>query len=111
MILEVNSIQSSRKGTFRSTLYTAYPKLPMKGKKKKKGDEDFLDENGKPLVGTVDDRGYLVTQGPKKRLLVRLLQVVLAAGAAVPGIYAAAVRGFSLYAISSRFLTAFGLGY
>ncbi|KAF8643896.1 hypothetical protein AX16_008912 [Volvariella volvacea WC 439] len=62
----------------------------VKGKKKKKGDEDFLDENGKPLVGTVDDRGYLVTQGPKKRLLVRLLQVVLAAGAAVPGIYAAA---------------------
>ena len=36
MILEVNSIQSSRKDTFRSTLYTAYPKLPMEGKKKKK---------------------------------------------------------------------------
>ena len=36
MILEVNSIRSSRKGTFRSTLYTAYPKLPNEGKEEEK---------------------------------------------------------------------------
>ena len=39
MILEVISIQSNRKDTFRSTLYTAYPKLPNEGKEKEKTDE------------------------------------------------------------------------
>jgi hypothetical protein len=54
-------------------------------------DGDFLDENGKPLVGTVDDKGNLVTQGPKKRLATRLLQIALALTAAIPSIYAALV--------------------
>ncbi|KAG6862081.1 hypothetical protein C0995_007211 [Termitomyces sp. Mi166 len=30
-------------------------------------DGQMLDENGKPLVGIVDTKGYLVTQGPRKR--------------------------------------------
>jgi hypothetical protein len=40
---------------------------PNSKKVKGKGVGDFMDENGKPLIGTVDARGYLVTQGPKKR--------------------------------------------
>ncbi|TFK72746.1 hypothetical protein BDN72DRAFT_869398 [Pluteus cervinus] len=57
--------------------------------KPKGGDDEFVDEDGKPLVGTVDEKGYLVTQGPKRRLTNRMLQVALAATAAIPAIYAA----------------------
>ncbi|KAF8350463.1 hypothetical protein F5887DRAFT_876523 [Amanita rubescens] len=49
----------------------------------------FTDENGKPLVGTVDANGNLVTVGPKKRAAFRALQILLALVAAVPSIYAA----------------------
>ena len=49
----------------------------------------FTDENGKPLVGTVDANGNLVTVGPKKRAAVRALQILLALVAAIPSIYAA----------------------
>ncbi|THU81258.1 hypothetical protein K435DRAFT_477393 [Dendrothele bispora CBS 962.96] len=52
---------------------------------------DFLDENGKPLVGTVDSKGYLVTQGPKKRAAMRAVQIMFALAAAIPSIYAAVV--------------------
>jgi hypothetical protein len=52
---------------------------------------DFLDENGKPLIGTVDEKGQLVTQGPKKRSATRCVQVLLALAASVPSIYAALV--------------------
>ncbi|KAJ3736098.1 hypothetical protein DFJ43DRAFT_1053399 [Lentinula guzmanii] len=51
--------------------------------------DDFLDENGKPLVGTVDSKGSLVTQGPKKRIATRVLQIFCALAAAIPSIYAA----------------------
>ncbi|GLB34761.1 hypothetical protein LshimejAT787_0203260 [Lyophyllum shimeji] len=51
----------------------------------------FLDENGKPVVGTVDEKGNLVTQGPKKRLAVRTLQILLSLAAGVPSIYAALI--------------------
>ncbi|KAF5389923.1 hypothetical protein D9757_003642 [Collybiopsis confluens] len=53
--------------------------------------DDFLDENGKPLVGTVDGKGNLVTQGPKKRMTTRFLQFICACAAAIPSIYAAAL--------------------
>ncbi|KAK1225384.1 hypothetical protein PQX77_011674 [Marasmius sp. AFHP31] len=49
----------------------------------------LLDENGKPLIGTVSQSGYIVTQGPRKRLFFRVLEVLLAAVAAIPAIYAA----------------------
>ncbi|KAJ3914966.1 hypothetical protein F5877DRAFT_82265 [Lentinula edodes] len=42
---------------------------------------DFLDDNGKPLVGTVDSEGHLVTQGPNKRIATRVLQIVFGAAA------------------------------
>ncbi|PPR01084.1 hypothetical protein CVT26_015990 [Gymnopilus dilepis] len=60
-------------------------------KAKGKGKDDgrgLTDEEGKPLVGTVDEKGNLVTVGPKKRVFVRTLQVLLAAGACIPVIYA-----------------------
>ncbi|KAF9014113.1 hypothetical protein BDQ17DRAFT_1230821 [Cyathus striatus] len=57
--------------------------------KPKESDDPFLDENGRPLVGTVDKNGTLVTQGTKKRTAVRMLQILLAGGACVPAIYAA----------------------
>ncbi|KAF9053048.1 hypothetical protein BJ165DRAFT_1400404 [Panaeolus papilionaceus] len=59
-------------------------------KKKDKNANPWVDEEGKPLVGTVDKNGNLVTVGPKKRIFVRTLQIVLALGAAIPAIYAAA---------------------
>ncbi|KAF8634086.1 hypothetical protein AX15_001088 [Amanita polypyramis BW_CC] len=49
----------------------------------------FTDENGKPLVGTVDTKGNLITVGPKKRTALRALQILLTLVAAVPSIYAA----------------------
>ncbi|PPQ63269.1 hypothetical protein CVT24_006794 [Panaeolus cyanescens] len=59
-------------------------------KKKDQNVNPWVDEEGKPLVGTVDKSGNLVTAGPKKRVFVRSLQIILALGAAIPAIYAAA---------------------
>ncbi|KAI0372932.1 hypothetical protein BV20DRAFT_990363 [Pilatotrama ljubarskyi] len=42
-------------------------------------------------VGSVDERGKLITEGPKKRLAVRWLQALLALTAAVSSIYAALI--------------------
>jgi len=53
-----------------------------------------LDDNGEPVVGTVNEKGNLVTSGPKRRILFRVLQIVLAAGACVPAIYAAVVSQY-----------------
>jgi len=61
------------------------------GKPKKDNGSKLIDEEGKPLVGTVDEKGSLVTVGPKRRLVMRMLQVVFALGACIPGIYAAIV--------------------
>ncbi|KAJ6525606.1 hypothetical protein B0H19DRAFT_1042337 [Mycena capillaripes] len=50
---------------------------------------DFLDEDGKPLVGTVNAKGQLVTKGPRKRIALRTMQIILALAASIPAIYAA----------------------
>ncbi|KAH9901543.1 hypothetical protein C8Q73DRAFT_678186 [Cubamyces lactineus] len=42
-------------------------------------------------VGSVDERGRLITDGPKKRLVVRWLQALLALTAAISSIYAALI--------------------
>ena len=42
-------------------------------------------------VGSVDEKGKLITEGPKKRTAVRCLQVLLSLLAAGSGIYSAAV--------------------
>ncbi|KAJ7775020.1 hypothetical protein B0H16DRAFT_1303187 [Mycena metata] len=52
---------------------------------------EFLDENGKPLIGTVDVKGNLVTKGPRKRTALRVMQILLSLAAAIPGIYAALI--------------------
>ena len=44
---------------------------------------------GALIVGTADRQGDLVTQGPRKRLAVRILQVLFAIGAGIPAIWAA----------------------
>ncbi|KAH9484387.1 hypothetical protein JR316_0003868 [Psilocybe cubensis] len=49
----------------------------------------LLDAQGRPVVGTADLRGRLVTVGPRRRVAARALQVLLAAGAGVPVLYAA----------------------
>ncbi|KAI0934764.1 hypothetical protein AcV5_006504 [Taiwanofungus camphoratus] len=59
------------------------------GKGVGQGEKDE-DEDGEK-VGGVDAKGRLITQGPKKRLAVRMLQALLALLAAVSSIYAAAV--------------------
>jgi len=62
------------------------------GKKKGKDlGKSLVDEDGKPLVGTVDEKGNLVTSGPKRRIAFRALQIILAIGACIPAIYAAVV--------------------
>jgi hypothetical protein len=61
-----------------------------KGKSKSEG-LALVDEEGKPLIGTVDSKGNLVTTGPKRRVFFRTLQIFLAAGACIPAIYAAVV--------------------
>ncbi|KAJ6502401.1 hypothetical protein C8R45DRAFT_1209962 [Mycena sanguinolenta] len=52
---------------------------------------EFLDENGQPLIGTVNAKGNLVTKGPKKRTTLRVAQVLLSMAASIPAIYAALV--------------------
>ena len=52
---------------------------------------NFVDEGGKGIVGSVDEKGKLITQGPQKRLAVRALQIILSLVAAIPAIYAAVV--------------------
>lgn len=66
-----------------------------KAKLGSKKHDPLVDENGKPVVGTIDHQGRLVTVGPKKRIFIRVLQILLALIAAVPSIYAALVS-FSL---------------
>jgi hypothetical protein len=65
-----------------------------KGRNRSRG--DLLDEEGKPLIGTVDEKGNLVTQGPKKRIALRVFQILFALGAGIPAIYAAVVSWFGL---------------
>ena len=43
-------------------------------------------------LGSVDEKGCLVTDGPKKRVAVRVIETVLALGIAVSVVYAALVR-------------------
>ncbi|KAF9447889.1 hypothetical protein P691DRAFT_621595, partial [Macrolepiota fuliginosa MF-IS2] len=62
---------------------------PNSARGKDKSQGDFVDKNGKPLIGTVDANGSLVTQGPKKRVAVRVFQILFALGAGIPAIYAA----------------------
>ena len=66
-----------------------------KAKLGSKKHDPLVDEDGKPVVGTIDHQGRLVTVGPKKRIFIRVLQILLALVAAVPSIYAALVS-FSL---------------
>ncbi len=65
-----------------------------KGKSKDSG-RGLVDGDGKPLVGTVDSKGHLVTSGPKRRILIRVLELILAVGACIPAIYAAVVRSWN----------------
>ena len=64
-----------------------------KGKGEAQG---LVDQEGKPLIGTVDEQGQLVTVGPRRRMALKVLQVLLAAAACIPAIYAALVSPFSL---------------
>jgi hypothetical protein len=65
-----------------------------KGKKGKTRILVFSTMMESPKWGSVDEKGNLVTSGPKRRILFRVLQIVLAAGACVPAIYASLVGGF-----------------
>jgi hypothetical protein len=47
-------------------------------------------------VGSVDEKGRLVTDGPKKRVAVRVIETVLALGIAVSVVYSALVRCYLL---------------
>ncbi|KAF9477532.1 hypothetical protein BDN70DRAFT_881102 [Pholiota conissans] len=65
------------------------------GEKAKDNRKDFrnalVDEDGKLLLGTIDEKGHLITAGPKRRVVLRILQVMLAGAACIPAIYAALV--------------------
>jgi len=59
------------------------------GSKAKEG--AFEDADEKPVIGSVDDHGKLITQGPKKRIAMRAVQILLTLAAAIPSIYAALI--------------------
>jgi hypothetical protein len=44
------------------------------------------------VIGSVDQKGNLITQGPKKRAVVRIAEGLLALGSGASAIYAAVVR-------------------
>ena len=48
-------------------------------------------------VGSVDAKGRLITEGPKKRTAVRCIEVLLALLAAGSGIYSAAVSILDIF--------------
>lgn len=54
----------------------------------KKGRKDTGEEK---MIGGVDEKGKLITVGPKKRITVRVFQVIIAILTAVSGIYGALV--------------------
>ena len=49
------------------------------------------EEGGDRVVGSVDEKGQLVTQGPKKRSAMRILQGLFALGSGASAIYGATV--------------------
>jgi hypothetical protein len=56
------------------------------------GGKDMMpDVDNEHKVGSIDVKGKLITEGPKKRTAVRCLEVLLALLAAGSGIYSAAV--------------------
>jgi hypothetical protein len=59
------------------------------GAKAHGGEGKFADADGQPIVGSVDARGKLITEGPKKRVATRAVQILLTLAAAIPSIYAA----------------------
>lgn len=63
----------------------------------KNKDTDIFDDDVKPKVGSVDEKGNLVTSGPKRRILFRVLEIILAVGACVPAIYASLVGDYSYF--------------
>ena len=62
------------------------------GAKFKKGLGMGGEEGGDRVVGSVDEKGQLVTQGPKKRSAMRILQGLFALGSGASAIYGAMVR-------------------
>ena len=62
------------------------------GVKNKKLNGNDSEEGEAPVIGSVDSQGNLVTQGPKKRIAVRILEGLLALGSGATSIYGALVR-------------------
>jgi hypothetical protein len=56
------------------------------------GSSDAGSDAEKAMIGSVDEHGKLITQGPKKRILVRALEFILSLTASVASIYTAIVR-------------------
>lgn len=52
-------------------------------------------DTDEPMIGSVDGKGRLITDGPKKRIAARVVQILLSLAAAIPSIYAALVRSHS----------------
>ncbi|TFK54758.1 hypothetical protein OE88DRAFT_1732064 [Heliocybe sulcata] len=56
------------------------------------GKGGYADEDGEEkVVGSVDEKGNLVTQGPKKRVATRWIQILFALGAGIASIYGAVI--------------------
>ena len=52
-------------------------------------------------VGSVDQKGCLITDGPKKRVAIRAIETVFALGIAFSVIYAALVRWLSFIPVGA----------
>ena len=59
------------------------------------GKDAGKDAEPERMIGSVDARGRLITEGPKKRLAVRCIQLLLALTAVITSIYSGLVRFLS----------------
>ena len=59
------------------------------------GKDAGKDAEPERMIGSVDARGRLITEGPKKRLAVRCIQLLLALTAVITSIYSGLVRSLS----------------
>lgn len=59
-------------------------------------------EQEERLIGSVDSKGRLITEGPKKRAATRWIQCLLSLLAAGSGLYAALVRLFPILLVEAE---------
>ena len=72
------------------------------------GGQYLASKVSKQKIGTIDEKGNMITAGPKKRGILRVLQVLLALGASIASFYSAIVSiSFFHFSSVTKFLLSF----